>query len=313
MELLVVIAIIAVLIGLLLPAIQAARESASRSMTRNNLKEIRVLVDAYVNQHGRMPESLLQLTLAPFSWSDGKADGYVFELKATPGGYEVTATPAAPGITGDTTIVITDLGEIKEFPTPGSDENRAKMFAELRAMFARRVAGLINLDPTGGVGKLAPSFVRDPKNVKGAFAAWDANGDGMVSAAEIFDEERWQDLPFLAETVAEAREIMQIGAGDEEIGKQTAGVKLDELKGDPGALWDYSGLKGLVETFATRDGTAESLSAILDNAVRAARRGDDAKHDKLLEQFQKKVLAQAGKGLSEEDAEVLIAISDGLF
>jgi prepilin-type N-terminal cleavage/methylation domain-containing protein len=313
MELLVVIAIIAVLLCLLLPAVQAARESARRGMTTRKLQEIRIEVDAYKQQHGRFPASLVQLEFEAFSWSDGKDEGYVFELKLTPGGYQVTAAPAVPGITGNTTFVMSNVGEVKEFPTPGSDENRAKMFAELKAMFARRVAEVIALDPTGEVGKAAPLFVRDPKNVKAAFDAWDANRDGVVSAAEIFDEKRWQDLPYISRTVAEAREIMHIGAGDEDVGRIPGDLDFQHLEGDPGALWDYSGLKALVETFATNDGTAESLSAILDHAVRAARRGDDAKHDKLLEQFQKKVMAQAGKGLSDEDADVLIAISDGLF
>jgi prepilin-type N-terminal cleavage/methylation domain-containing protein/prepilin-type processing-associated H-X9-DG protein len=125
-ELLVVIAIIGVLVALLLPAIQAARESARRTSCNNNLKNLGIAALNFHDSHRKLPTSNRKagVTNAPrYAWATLMLPYFeeqnVFDL------YDFTANWNKPGVSGATFSNFTLVGtRLSVFECPSVADER---------------------------------------------------------------------------------------------------------------------------------------------------------------------------------------------
>jgi prepilin-type N-terminal cleavage/methylation domain-containing protein len=127
-ELLVVIAIIGTLVGLLLPAVQAAREAANRSSCTNKVKQIGLAFQNYHSSRGSLPASdynaggdwgTWQLAILPFMEENALYDRYQGFMRGT--------APGATTVTNYSHVinrpVTTTLIPQLRCPSDASDEN----------------------------------------------------------------------------------------------------------------------------------------------------------------------------------------------
>ncbi|MCL2744442.1 MAG: DUF1559 domain-containing protein [Planctomycetaceae bacterium] len=201
-ELLVVIAIIGVLIALLLPAVQAAREAARRMQCANNMKQFSLALHNYADVHQALPARMYSVkaypcwsgtfALCPFMERQAPYDQILSDCTLGKSVYDNTVSSVFNTLVISTLICPSDLGTARQIRGPSGVGAGTNLSAGTNIMFSMGDVSYNNAD----IAELGLSYWTAANNYGPPATARDSAY--VVYPADVarcfFSEYNWQPL-----------------------------------------------------------------------------------------------------------------------